>query len=330
MSSTENLFRIAQQILIYGGLSMIFIGMFGSLMNILIFSRRPLSETPCSIYLVTNGILSFLFLPLYFLPNIMTFGFENNWLALNTPFCKFQMSYGAFTVTSIFVINCLISFDRYAMSSRLARIRSYSSKRLTRILLPISLVLVWCLIGIPVVVLFENIPVDTNGSMMCSTQSKPLLIFAALIYYPILEGFLPVVLAFYFWFLTRRQVHRLMNRYFIRQFDKQVTFMCFYQILANAIASFPFATMNLYRAVTSQNIRSIDHENIIQFFRLLAICLFYIQYCTDFYIYMLTSGDIRMQAKRILCFWSDHRHNRVIPVRILTQPRTGKSNTTKT
>ena len=307
---------------------MIVIGMFGSLMVILIFSRRPLSETSCSNYLVANGILSFLFLPLYFLPNIVTFGLQINWLALNTPFCKFQMSYGASTVTSVFVINCLISFDRYAMSSRSIRIRSFSSKRHTRILLPIALMFVWCLVGIPVAVMFENVPVNLNDSMMCSTQSRALLIFAALIYYPILEGLLPVLLAIYFWFLTRRHVYRLRNRYFIRQFDKQITTMYFYQIIICAIASFPFAAMNLYRALTSQSIRSVDQENILQFFRLLAICLFYLQYSSDFYIYLLTSSDIRIQTKRILCFWCYHRNNRITPLPILTHPKTDKTPTT--
>ena len=128
-SVTDILVVAARYILIYGGLSMMVFGMFGSLMVIAIFSRRPLNQNPCSIYIVTNGIMSFLFLPLYYLPNIVTFGFQINWLAFNTPFCKFQMSYGIFTVTSIFIINCFIFFDRYAMSSRSAKIRSFSQHK---------------------------------------------------------------------------------------------------------------------------------------------------------------------------------------------------------
>ena len=325
MSSTALLVVIAEHILIYGGLSMIFIGLFGSLMVITIFIRRPLNQNPCSIYLVANGILSFFFLPLFFLPNIVTFGFHINWLALNTPWCKFQMSYGAFTVTSIFINNCFISFDRYAMSSRSIRIRSFSSKKMTRILFLLGLILVWCLIGTPVAILFETVPVNRNDSLICSSKSRPLLIFAALIYYPILEGVLPIVLAIYFWFFTRKHVYRLNNEYLIRQFDKQITRMYFIQILINAIASFPFAAINLYRAATSETIRSENQENIVQFVRLLAICLFYIQYCSDFYIYVIVSSDIREQTRRILYFWQYHRDNRIAILPIRT-PRTQKSN----
>ena len=110
-SSTVTLVVVARYLLIYGGITMIIFGMFGSAMVILIFTQRPFNNNPCSIYIVTNGILEFFFLPLYYLPNIMTFGFQINWLAINSSFCKFQMSYAGFTITSVFVINCLISFD---------------------------------------------------------------------------------------------------------------------------------------------------------------------------------------------------------------------------
>ena len=331
MSSTTILVSVAQQILIYGGILIILIGMFGSLMVILIFSRRPLNQNPCSIYLVVNGILSFFFLPLYFLPNIVTFRFQINWLALNTPFCKFQISYGAFTITSIFVINCFISFDRYVMSSRSVRVRSFSSKKVARNLLIIGLVLVWCLIGTPVTILFENVSLSVNGPIVCTSKSKMFLLFAALVYYPILEGVLPIILAIYFWFITRKHIHHLRNENFVRRFDKQITKMYFIQIIVCAIASFPFAAITLYRTVTNQTLRTVDQENIVQFLRLLAICLFYIQYCSDFYIYVITSSEIQEQAKRILCFWPQRRNNRiaVLQIPIVTTQKLDKTNTTK-
>ena len=329
MSSTAILVIVGQYILIYGGVFLILTGMFGSLMVIGIFSRRPLNQNPCSIYLVVNGILSFFFLPLYFLPNIVTFGFQINWLAINTPWCKFQMSYGGFTVTSVFVINCLISFDRYAMSSRSARTRSFSSKKMARILLAIGLVLVWCLIGTPVAILFENVYISANSPGICTSKSTTFLLFAALIYYPILEGVLPIVLAVYFWCAIRKHMSSLNNREFIRRFDKQITRMYFIQIMTNAMASFPFAAINLYRAVTSQTIRSADQENTVQFIRLVAIWLFYFQYCSDFYIYVITSSEIREQAKRILCFWQHRRDNRIsaVQIRTLSTQKSNKINT---
>jgi len=302
-ATTETLVLIARHILIYGGLTMMAFGMFGSLMVIAIFSRRPFNQNPCSIYMITNGVLSFLFLPLYYLPNIVTFGFQINWLAFNTPFCKFQMSYGIFTVTSVFIINCFIFFDRYAMSSRSVRVRSLSSKKTARILVSIGLFVSWFTIGMSAVILFENITL-APGVTSCTSKSIIYLQVAAFVYYPILEGILPIVLAIYFWYVTRKHIRHLNNREFIRRFDKQISRMYFFQILANAIASFPFAAINLYRSLTIQAVRTQDQENIVQFIRLLAIWIFYIQYCTDFYIYALTSAEIRAQAKQILgCCW---------------------------
>ncbi|CAF3620638.1 unnamed protein product [Rotaria sp. Silwood1] len=310
--STATLVLVARQILIYAGLSMILIGMFGSLMIILIFSQNPFNQNPCSIYMIVNGTLSFLFLPLYYLPNILVFGFQINVLALNTPFCKFQMSYAIFTVTSSFIINCFISFDRYAISSRSARIRSFSSKKNSLYLVIIGLASAGCFIGLPVAILFENVPLGPNGSYLCTSKSTMFLLIAALVYYPILEGVLPIVLAIYFWYLTRKHIHTLNNQKFMRRFDRHITRMFLFQVITNAIASVPFATINLYRSLTIQVIRSEDQENIVQFFRLMAICLFYIQYCTDFYIYMITSSEIRRQAKRLLCFWNPRWADRTI------------------
>ena len=327
--STEILVIAARQVLIYGGLLMILFGMFGSAMVIAIFIRRPLSQNPCSTYIVANGILSFLLLPLYYLPNIMTFGFQINWIALNTPFCKFQMSYGGFTVTSVFVINCFISFDRYAMSSRSVRIRSLSSKKVARILVAVGLLLVWCLIGTPVAILFENVPVSVNGSSICTSKTTMFLLAAALGYYPVLEGVLPIILAIYFWRITRKHVHSLNNQDFIRRFDKQISRMYVFQIIANAVASFPFAAINVYRALTTFSVRTENQENIVQFVRLLSIWIFYLQYCTDFYIYVATSTEIREQAKRILFFRDRRRNNRVVAVQKLDKSSTTRMSTTK-
>ncbi|CAF0802350.1 unnamed protein product [Adineta ricciae] len=328
--STSALLYISRQILIYGGLFLIFIGMFGSLMLIFIFSQRPLSRNPCSIYIVTNAILAFLFLPLFFLPNIVTFGFQINWLAINTPFCKFQMSYGIFTVTAVFIINCLISFDRYAISSRSARIRSISTKKTSICLVIAGVTCAFCLIALPAAILFENVPIGPNLPAVCTSKSTMFLLVAAFVYYPVLEGVLPIVLAVYFWFITRRHVRNLQNLEFATRFDKQITRMLLYQIIVSAIASFPFAAINLYRSLTVQVVRTADQENIVQFIRVMSIWLFYIQYCTDFYIYMKTSSEVRVQFWKIMCLWCRYRNNRVVPIatRTITTRKTFQNNNT--
>ena len=292
---------------------MILIGMFGSLMVILLFSRKPLSESPCSIYLMINGILSFFFLPVYYFPVIMALSFRLNLLALNGSICRFQTSYATFTVTSVLGINFLILLDRYAISSRSVRIRSWSSKKMRRYFILVVLTLSCLLIGIPTAIFFENVPSRTNGLVTCTSKSRWFLFFVAFFYFPILEGVLPIVLAICFWFITRRQVRTLNNQEFIRRFDKQMSRMCFIQIVLHAMSSVPFAAYNLYRSLTSEVIRSTAEENLFQFLRLLTIFLFYIQYSTDFYVYLFTSAEIRLQTKNILCLSCPHGNNRVAP-----------------
>lgn len=143
--------------------------------------------------------------------NILTFGFEINWLDMNTFVCKFHTAYSAFTATSIFVINCLILFDRYAMSSRSVRMRPFSSEKMTRLLLASGLILVCCLISTPVVVLFENVATGTNGTHICTSKSQTFLLLIASIYYPIIKGLMPTgLLVIYFWFFTRKHVYHFL------------------------------------------------------------------------------------------------------------------------
>jgi hypothetical protein len=189
------------------------------------------------------------------------------------------------------------------MSSRSVRMRSFNSKKIARIFVVTGLLLVWFLIGTPVAILFENVPIDLNGTSICTSRSTMFLKVAAFFYYPILEGVLPIFLAIYFWRLTRKQVRTLNNQELIRRFDKQITRMCLFQIIVDAIASFPFAAINLYRALTTQAVQSQNQQDIVQFFRLMSIWLFYVQYCSDFYIYIIISSGIRLETVKILCFW---------------------------
>ncbi|CAF1308415.1 unnamed protein product [Rotaria sordida] len=101
------------------------------------------------------------------------------------------MSYTVCTVTSLFIINCFISFDRYAISSRSLS----SSKNFFIYLVVIGLVNAWYFISLPIAILFENIPLGPNRSYICTSKSTMFLLIVALVYHSILEEVLPI----YFW-----------------------------------------------------------------------------------------------------------------------------------
>lgn len=300
--STQSLVSFARFLLIYGGIAMIVLGMFGSFMVIIIFSQRPFNINPCSIYIKAIAVLSFLFLPLYFLPNIVTFGLEINWLSTNGAFCKFQMSYGVFTITSIFILNCLVAFDRYVITSTSVRIRSIHSSRAAFFFTMIGLIFAWTFFGVPGVILFDSIPENSlNGTNICTSNSRMFLAVTAIMYFPLIEGIAPIVFVICFHYLTRRQLRNLQAQTMALRFDRQITRIYTYQLIVSAVASFPFALINLYRSLTIDLVRTEDQKNILQFCRILAIFLFYIQYSCDFYIYCLTCNEIRLRAREMLC-----------------------------
>lgn len=313
---SEVLVSIGEYLLIIFGILFIVLGMFGSLMLIFIFLRSPFKENSSSIYLIINGILSMLILPLYFLPNLFTFGFKRNVLALNGDFCRFQMSFATFTVTYLFLIRSFLFIDRYCLSSRSARIRSLSSKKHSILFLSIGFLLSLICIGMPTAFLFDTIEEKSSGQIHCTSKSHLFLVFAALIYFPILQGLCPILLFLLFWYLTKKQIEQIQNERFLRRFEKQLSRMYLFQILCQMISSVPFATINLYRTLTSSTIRPVTTENFIQFIRLISILLFYFQYSTDFYIYYLTSNEIRQQTKKIFSFVF---HRRISPLNLQSE-----------
>ncbi|CAF3468753.1 unnamed protein product, partial [Rotaria sp. Silwood2] len=124
-------------------------------------------------------------------------------------------------------------------------IRSFNSIKLSRYLVLTALIIVWLDFGMPVAILFDNVPQEyLNGTSICTSKSNSFLLLAAFFYFPLLEGILPILLAIYFWYITRKLVKRLNNQYVMQRFDRQISRTYFFQIAGNAIASLPFATIN--------------------------------------------------------------------------------------
>ncbi|CAF4973193.1 unnamed protein product, partial [Rotaria magnacalcarata] len=68
-----------------------------------------------------------------------------------------------------------------------------------------------------VAILFDNVPQENlNGTEIFTSKSNVLLLLAAFIYFPLLEGIFPILLAIYFWYTTRKLVKRLNNHYMMQ------------------------------------------------------------------------------------------------------------------
>jgi hypothetical protein len=129
--------------------------------------------------------------------------------------------------------------------------------------------------------------------------------------------------------LTRKQVRTVRNRELVRRLDRQITRMYLFEILTSTIVSAPFAIINLYRSLPLTTARTQDQENTVESFRLMALWLFYIQYCTDFYIYLAVSNEVRRQAVELLCFWRRQRITRITYNYEMTLLRTEKKTSTQ-
>ncbi|CAF3671367.1 unnamed protein product [Rotaria socialis] len=249
---------------------------------------------------------------------MLTHGLQINVLAFSTSCCKFQSNYAGLTITLIFIINCFIFFDRYAISSRSVRIRSYSSQHIAQALITIGLCISFGLIGMPAAIFYEYVPLGPNGSYICTSRSNRFLLCVAMIYFPMLEGILPFILVVVFWLLTRKQVRNVHSKDLVRRLDRQITRMYLFQILTNTTASAPFAIINLYRSLPLKTAHTQDQENTVQSL-----------YCTDFYIYLAVSNEIERQAVEVLCFWRRQRITSITYNHEMTSLRTGKKSSTQ-
>jgi len=110
-------------------LPLLICGTFGNLFNIVIFTRKPLRENSCVLYLLASTIGSFLALYVGMVARMLN-GYGHDYTSYSSVLCKIRyfITYLSLTTTSWFIsFGCI---DRYCSSSKSVQLRSWCKTKI--------------------------------------------------------------------------------------------------------------------------------------------------------------------------------------------------------
>ena len=255
------------------------IGTVTNLINMMIFSRRILRKNVCSWYFISLSLLHFLLLIIICTQSIVVTWTGYNMAAYVLGFCKIrQYLFDLITSLSRHFL-CLISIDRWMVTSSNASIRQKSSPRIACCLI-ITGVIFWAVFNIHSLIRFHIV----FNSCTASSTSTYFFFYSI---YTIIISVLPMVIMSVFSLLT---LQNLRTRRVLGIFS------------ANSIAAHPIATATIIHHSTSHRRGRRDiHLVRLSVIQVVAFLIFNSGWCVyPLYLFITSSRGIRTLDERLL------------------------------
>lgn len=321
MTATANasINYLIQQITIYYGIPVYFIGIIGSILIIIVFlTSRIIRQKSCVFYLAMMSLFDFGRLAINTLSNLLLWAFEIDLRLSSLFYCK--LSTFMFSIFSLSSITCLLLavIDQYFVTCSSSYWQKWPNieraHRFTKIFL-----IIYTIHGIPYFIFYDHIISPATSRTICQITNKKFIKYHTYGYFLILTNFLPFLTAL-FGLLTYRNVRlltRCENPVFPHKLDKQLTKMILIQILVYFCTTLPYTIQSIYALITFKNNEpnfqaQIKFKTIItlQFSTLSYTVREFLLLCsncsssifqTPFYIYVCVSKYFRNQLKWVLC-----------------------------
>ncbi|CAF1119306.1 unnamed protein product [Adineta ricciae] len=147
------------------------IGILGNLTNILIFSRRKLRSNTCSRYFIGMSVAQIFLFNTFGLTRVIISRTGVDLAGMNVGLCKLRIFVYIFSLGLTRQFLCLISIDRWILSTQHARIRQFSSPRLATSLI-IGSVCFWLMFSIHGLIGYETTSAHFCGAPLGSAYAQ--------------------------------------------------------------------------------------------------------------------------------------------------------------
>jgi hypothetical protein len=277
MSNSSGLpsFQFAlQQITIYYGLFTLIAGVFGGLLNVLIFTTlKTFRQTPCVFYLTVASIVSIGQLLTSLLIRILSIGFfidptRISWL------CKTRVFLIQFCALISLTCMCLATIDQFI---------SMTHRKLSSLQLAHRHIVIVCIIS-SIHGLFFLMYYDTPFGI-CTIINPTFAIYFTYIYMPVVLGFIPILTMITFALLAFFSIRTVASRnVHIERLsrDRQLTAMVLVNAVFIVISTLPYIIGNIYglSLVTTNELLL----SLIYFINSITILFYYVSYAVSYII----------------------------------------------
>jgi len=330
------------------GLSTLFaLGILGSILNIILFSRKQLRQISCCTCMYNNfkhlfekkntSILDFLAASCANIVSL-SWGIIPTLYSLNNvypgsyslAFCKIQgyLTHTSLQMTRVFLV--LACFDRFALSSTNAYLRQFSQVKVAH--RSISITVICCLLIAIHLAIYLNLVPGGCGltNTIASIYNSLYTMLTVSILIPV-SMFVLSILTFYH--LKQRQnlrrqmqQQRSTNQEITR--DQKIFFVLMMQLSLYFISTVLYAPAFIYGLATANVIKSFERQIIESFIGGLSVTLIYLYPALSFFAFTLASKSFRLELRKLLRITMSYRLQRIQIEPEHLQNTTNKTNIT--
>ena len=207
--NTSSFLFAAQEVTIYTGITTLFIGLLGEILNCIAFlSLQTFRENSCSFYLTVMSFVNIGQLLTGLLPRIMINGFNIDWTQTSAFYCKFRIYILQLCTLMSCTCMCLATIDQFFATCFNPRWQQLSNIKLARILCFIFFIL-WTFHGIPFIMYLNLIPLPNSNELYCTITNYIFFEYFNYAFIITLVGFLPVFITIIFGLLAYHNIQTI-------------------------------------------------------------------------------------------------------------------------
>ena len=309
-STEERIFFILEKILTYFSFTILFLGLIGNSLNIIIFLRHKFfHQNQCVFYLTAESIVDCVQLLITFTSRIGIIVFNYDPMQTSLTWCKIRSMIAPVCALISMTTVCFAVIDQYLSTHHNPRLRKTSTLQLAQTLMCLN-VSIWLLYGISFLVFFGIRP-----SVGCAPIQLSFLRYYQFFHFPVLLGLLPMIIGSIFSVLAYRNVRRIVRRQIShtqRRLDRQLTAMVLARVTFLIIVTLPFVIDRIYSLLTSTSYNNSLRKAIENFIFNTTILIFTLNFSVRQKFLIVCLHYLRILFRELSTYFSSHRHDFVV------------------
>ncbi|CAF4159703.1 unnamed protein product, partial [Adineta steineri] len=243
-SVSNGILKFATQYSLYTGYITFGFGVIGNVLNLLVFIQLKLFRTNrCAFYITVESISNLVYQLLSITLTVLTSIYGDDATERSLIWCKFRYILAQITALTTFYMICFSAVDQFFSTNHHFHLRQMCTLKLGRYA---SFIFI-CFAIIHSIALGSSY--DIQPTLGCVLSNHAWVVYATYFLYPILGGFLPIVIASTFSMLAYHNVRRIVRRQLPivrRKLDKQITEMVLMRVIAFVCLVLPYNAYRIY------------------------------------------------------------------------------------
>ncbi|CAF1378838.1 unnamed protein product [Adineta steineri] len=318
-SASDGIIKFSTQYLIYIGCITFCFGVIGNALNLLVFTQLKVFRTNrCAFYITIESISNLLYQFLSITSTILTSIYGDDATERSSIWCKFKYILAQICALTTFYMICFSAVDQFFSTNHHFNLRQMCTLKLGRY---VSFIFICFAIIHSIAFGFSF---DIQPTFGCVLSNYVWIEYSTFFFYPILIGFLPIIIASSFSILAYHNVRHIVRQQLPivrRKLEKQVTAMVLMRVLVFVCLTLPYITYRIY-AINFPTSQSLPMAYAIsRLIQAIFTSINIINSVINFYLFIIFSSRFRRQVKLVLVkkywqrwkYWCCFINNRIEP-----------------